>query len=1652
MHATLYRTLNAVVRLVVTAVIVILPVAGNYELNQLSDTRVSQLQHIVRFTTPDVDHPSSRTDKTIGIDRPFLSSAWLRVGPYAARFDLQMYLNQLVLTSAPALVKGLSRLNAIELEQIENEIGVNSQVSFVIWLIASKEGSISINHADWADALHAVDSFESRRTWGDLPINAITLDKQIAYIPERLNPASAAVLAALSRLTSAQQAQANIDDGYWALEFSTRFTQYFGDPLGSPDLIVRSATSDFLLPFSGRNLYNSGPHVTRSTQDCLLVSTAESSGIDFNAPNVLAVADGEVIAVQNENLGYSIGKSVAIRHQTSSGQIVSMYWHLSSIDSGIYPGRVVPVGTYIGQQGRGWNNAFSAHLHLELRTFNSQHDYMSINSSGTPIGWDMRSIDSYVISSIFFHGSALNYEGVAVKGTGMSRQFQNSVFPCGDGTPRTVGSIVNSSYYKNVIDNFYDHTVFANVDPAFMPGYLQSTNNLMCLLKSSSNSPLDCGQTNRSPGIPTPNNPADGYITHDGLAPTLCWQNNGDPDGDPVQFYAEVYGSAINGNSGWTNNTCWRPGNLDGHYNTYQWHVKARDNHGAESSWSSTWHFNIETPNLPPTIAFNTANGSTAGTITSRDRNWTFLGTANDPENQLNRIEFRCSGDDCGSQTGHTNGSNWSHAQNNLSGQNDVYFLAYDNVQSTASRHLDLRIDFAAPSTNVSLNNESNPANWPTWFTNAVQVRLHADDGNTGRARSGVSQIRYRLDGGSWQTQGGSDAAFTVNNDGGHTVEFYAVDNVGNVESARSVSFQIDRTPPTPPSGVVETHGVTSTQWQKVINTPSFIWSASSDGMSGVWGYQFYFGVDPNGEAYQTFLANTPRQWTPLPGGTRTGTYYLRGRTRDIAGNWSAWTSLFTFRYDGTPPENPISVAHTTGITSSVWQTVTRVADFTWPAATDEGSGLKGYYVYWGSVVTGTSSGFITLTQFQSPTPLCGLNAACTGYLRLRSVDNVDNQANEWTTNFVLRYDNAPPVADFTMNGGVTQTNQTLVNLQINASDEGSGLRSMRLSNDGQNWTAWEVYATERLWTIPAISRQSWPIYLQVRDGVGLASNVISHTLYFDVNTSQPHSTNFRMFDYLMSAGGGLHSSNVYSGSSIVGQVVDSAWLTSTSFLLKGGYQAGSQAIPLVVPGHDVFTFINGIFASGSGAASMTSTAYLMRGTVGEPGLPYNTTVISSAGYQHQPGFLAAVPQHAPTQTPTPGPTPTPEPTPACEFPRISVNNAALFSSSPNVTLNICAPRATQMLISNDGGFGGAQWESYVETKAWTLTTYGQYVLPRFVYAAFKEANGTVHAVYFDDIIYDPTAPSGTIMIGDNVPTNGVSVDSMKMIRQLQSLTFAQPIPLLTTRPNGTIDIYINGQDDNSGMADMQISVSPNFTDTTWEPFSALKPWLSTGEDGLKTMYARFRDSAGNVSVVATTTFALDTQSPLGGLYIDQRVAGPNSISSVIYLGAEDNLSGVTDMRLGDDPGLVNVPWQSYTATLTWPISLTTQSEVTLYVQYRDLAYNVSAIYSDTYLVDTAPPVMYVEVALGNTPTRTVTILAYDELSDVATMRMSNDPLMINGVNTMPYTSTITWAFDDRNVIWVQLEDSVGNLTQPYPAYAATLNSAVYLPLVVKNR
>jgi hypothetical protein len=193
------------------------------------------------------------------------------------------------------------------------------------------------------------------------------------------------------------------------------------------------------------------------------------------------------------------------------------------------------------------------------------------------------------------------------------------------------------------------------------------------------------------------------------------------------------------------------------------------------------------------------------------------------------------------------------------------------------------------------------------------------------------------------------------------------------------------------------------------------------------------------------------------------------------------------------------------------------------------------------------------------------------------------------------------------------------------------------------------------------------------------------------------------------------------------------------------------------------------------------------------------------------------------------------------------------------VTLGIGARQFTQqMQVSNDGGFSGAVWEPYASSKAWQITQYGSYVIPRVVYVRYKDLGGSISSNYQDDIILDVTAPTGTveaIPLASNLRTWGsapMTVASLPApaIGVTESYTYTVYLPFVrkdTTGP-ANITLQLSAQDDVSGVADMLISNAAGFDSAGWEPYATAKAWYVP--PGTATIYVEFRDNAGNVSEV----------------------------------------------------------------------------------------------------------------------------------------------------------------------------------------------------------
>ncbi len=96
-----------------------------------------------------------------------------------------------------------------------------------------------------------------------------------------------------------------------------------------------------------------------------------------------------------------------------------------------------------------------------------------------------------------------------------------------------------------------------------------------------------------APKAPTLVSPHDWYVSV-GTIPTLCAQENGDPDGDAIAAYRFKVEGASLWDSGWITDSCATPAGLQ--YATYAWKVQVKDATGAESPWSDPWHFTYDSP------------------------------------------------------------------------------------------------------------------------------------------------------------------------------------------------------------------------------------------------------------------------------------------------------------------------------------------------------------------------------------------------------------------------------------------------------------------------------------------------------------------------------------------------------------------------------------------------------------------------------------------------------------------------------------------------------------------------------------------------------------------------------------------------------------------------------------------------------------------------------------------------------------------------------------------------------------------------------------------------------------------------------------------------------------------------------------------------
>ena len=162
-------------------------------------------------------------------------------------------------------------------------------------------------------------------------------------------------------------------------------------------------------------------------------------------------------------------------------------------------------------------------------------------------------------------------------------------------------------------------------------------------------------------------------------------------------------------------------------------------------------------------------------------------------------------------------------------GEYDLRVTTTDNAGNAfTSAAITVKVDHTAPVTSASLAPGS-PSNAP------VTVTFTASDG-TG---SGVSATSYSIDGGSVQT--GNSAIVSApgdhSNDGAHVVQYFSTDDVGNVETPKTVTVVIDTTAPSGAPGDPGTYlrGIANLTYSTADSDVSSVQFQFSPAGAGAW-------------------------------------------------------------------------------------------------------------------------------------------------------------------------------------------------------------------------------------------------------------------------------------------------------------------------------------------------------------------------------------------------------------------------------------------------------------------------------------------------------------------------------------------------------------------------------------------------------------------------------------------------------------------------------------------------------------------------------------------------------------------------------------------------------------------------------------------------
>ena len=221
------------------------------------------------------------------------------------------------------------------------------------------------------------------------------------------------------------------------------------------------------------------------------------------------------------------------------------------------------------------------------------------------------------------------------------------------------------------------------------------------------------------------------------------------------------------------------------------------------------------------------------------------------------------------------------------------------------------------------------------------------------------------------------------------------------------------------------------------------------------------------------------------------------------------------------------------------------------------------------------------------------------------------------------------------------------------------------------------------------------------------------------------------------------------------------------------------------------------------------------------------------------------------------------------------------------------------------------------------------------------------------------TAASGIVVLGNNLTKAGTPNAKYYLHNEMAIAGVADvtdPVGTVTINAGAagtavtTVSVAVPATDADSGVSLVRLSNSATVSGgvlsgagSTSFTYDTPISWVLLAGDGTKTVYAQWRDSAGNWSTPVSDTIVLDANAPTGTVVINGGDAETQTSSVTLNLTADDGAgSGVTSVLISNSTDFTGVTPTAYAASLPWTLAAGGGTK-TVYVKFRDAAGNTSA-------------------------------------------------------------------------------------------------------------